>query len=315
MWFTRKRNEVIIIDNLDNSYTQVLSSINLISKKDPIFYKGNLGNKNFLHKIFSDHNIVSIIHFAGYKSVSESILNPLNYYYNNVVNFITLLKLAKLFNVKNFIFSSSATVYGETSKIPYNEKEKNLSPSNPYGNSKLFIEKILIDEFKNNKDLNIAILRYFNPAGAHNSGLLGENPKKINKFNAALVDVALNKKPILNIYGNSYDTSDGTCVRDFIHVTDLSKGHISALEYIKKVGGFEIINLGSGKGFSVLEVVKTFENINQVKIPVEFKQNRAGDLPSFYADINKAKQLLGWYPKLNLSNICEDIWKFKKNNI
>ena len=305
---------VIILDNFSNSNSEVVDRIKKITDKRVKLYIGDIRSYNILEKIFSENQIECVIHFAGSKSVSESCINPILYFDNNVSGTINLCKAMEKFSVKNLIFSSSATVYGDESSPPYNESMPTGKVCNPYGRTKYFIEEILKDIYNADSSYNITILRYFNPTGAHQSALLGESPVGIpNNIMPYISQVAAKKLPMLTIFGNDYDTPDGTCIRDYIHVVDLACGHLKALEKIKNSsGGFNIYNLGTGKGYSVLELVHTFEKVSCQKIKFNFGQIRKGDLPIIYASIKKAETELGFKPNFNLEKMCLDSWNWQK---
>ena len=306
--------EVVIIDNFSNSKKSILSKIKEITSKDFTFYEGDVCDKELLTKIFTENKIEAVIHFAGYKAVGESVSQPLKYYRNNLDSTLTLLEVMQEFSCRNFVFSSSATVYGTPKKLPIKE-DFPLSTTNPYGTTKLMIERILADVSNANKDLSIIVLRYFNPIGAHPSGLLGENPNGIpNNLMPYIVRVATKQLPILNIFGNDYDTPDGTGVRDYIHVVDLAKGHLKALEKCVNFKGIEYYNLGTGTGYSVLDLVKTFEKVNNVKVPYKIAPRRPGDIAACYADPTKASKELGFKTKLTIEDMCRDSYNFIKKN-
>ncbi len=306
--------EVIIIDNFSNSKKDVIDKIKQITKKDVKLYEGDVRNKDLLHKIFKENKIDAVIHFAGLKAVGESCQKPLMYYDNNLISSINLLEVMKEENCKTLVFSSSATVYGKPEKLPIKEDAK-LSTSNPYGSTKLMIEMILQDLYKADETWNIAILRYFNPIGAHESGLIGENPKDIpNNLMPYIVRVATKEYDKLKVFGNDYDTKDGTGVRDYIHVVDLAIGHVKAIEYLQKEGNLNIFNLGTGEGYSVLELVKTFEEVNNVEVPYEITERRPGDIDACYADPKKANEKLNWKAEKNIKNMCEDSYRFILKN-
>lgn len=307
--------EPIIIDNLYNSKKIVLDRIEQITGKRPQFYQGDIRDKNLLTTIFNENNITSVIHFAGLKAVGESVSKPLEYYDSNVYGSISLLEVMKENKVRKIIFSSSATVYGTQPIIPYVETMETGEPTQPYGRSKLFIEKILHDLAKSEKGWSITILRYFNPVGAHPSGLIGEDPQGIpNNLMPFITQVAIGKRESLAIFGNDYDTKDGTCVRDYIHVMDLAKGHTAALDYNNMHPGTHIFNLGSGEGHSILEVVNAFEKVFGKKLKTHFAPRRAGDLAAYWANADKAKQLLHWKTELNLHNMVQDSWNWQSKN-
>lgn len=307
--------EVIGIDNLYNSADEVIDKIKNITGHQIKFYEGNILNENDLRNIFSENKIDGVIHFAAYKAVGESVEKPLKYYHNNLCGTLELLRIMEEFNCNNFVFSSSATVYGKNNPIPYLEHfEKGAT--NPYGHSKVMIEQILSDICKVNKDFGCVMLRYFNPIGAHESGLIGENPKGIpNNLMPYICNVAIGKSEFLNVFGDDYNTKDGTGVRDYVHVVDLAVGHVLALDYVFKNKGEMAINLGTGKGTSVLELVKVFEDVSGEKINIKICERREGDIDEFYADTNKAKEILGWTSKYNLYDMCKDSWNFIKSKI
>lgn len=305
----------VIIDNLYNGKEIVLDRIKKITGKRPRFYQGDIRNKDLLDTIFKENNIKGVIHFAGLKAVGESVRKPLEYYDVNVYGTINLLDAMKKANVKKFIFSSSATVYGSQPIIPYIETMETGEPTQPYGRSKLFIEKILQDLSIADQDWSITILRYFNPVGAHPSGLIGEDPQGIpNNLMPYITQVAIGKLDSLAVFGNDYETRDGTCIRDFIHVMDLAEGHLAALKYNDTQSGVNIFNLGSGQGNSVLEVIATFENVFRKKLPYHFAPRRDGDLPAYWANADRAKKLLNWETKLNLHDMVQDSWNWQSKN-
>lgn len=305
----------VIIDNLYNGKEIVLDRIKKITGKRPRFYQGDIRNKDLLDTIFKKNNIKGVIHFAGLKAVGESVRKPLEYYDVNVYGTINLLDAMKKANVKKFIFSSSATVYGSQPIIPYIETMETGEPTQPYGRSKLFIEKILQDLSIADQDWSITILRYFNPVGAHPSGLIGEDPQGIpNNLMPYITQVAIGKLDSLAVFGNDYETRDGTCIRDFIHVMDLAEGHLAALNFNDTQSGVNIFNLGSGQGNSVLEVIATFENVFRKKLPYHFAPRRDGDLPAYWANADRAKKLLNWETKLNLHDMVQDSWNWQSKN-
>ena len=306
--------DVIVVDNLVNSKIEVLDNIYKITNVRPKFYQIDLCDEEKLEEVFKENAIDSVIHFAGLKAVGESVKKPLKYYSNNLVSTINLLSLMKKYKVNNLIFSSSATVYGDQ-KIPYVESMGRGKTTNPYGTTKAMIEKIIEDECKANPDFNSVILRYFNPVGSHESGLLGESPNGIpNNLMPYVMQVASGKRDHLSIFGNDYPTRDGTGVRDYIHVVDLAKGHVKSIEYMEKHKGLNTFNLGTEKGYSVLDIVNTFERVNNVKIKYEIVGRRDGDLPEYYANAAKAKTELGWTAEKSLEDMCRDAWNFEKNN-
>lgn len=309
----KENHEVIIVDNLFNAKEEVLEKLKKITGKTFKLYKYDLNDKEKVEEIFEENDIDAVIHFAGYKAVGESVKEPLMYYSNNLITTINILESMKKHNVKRIVFSSSATVYGEQSVPKYVETMKRGETTSPYGTTKAMIEKILEDLYFSDNSWDIIILRYFNPVGAHSSGLIGEEPNGIpNNLMPYVMKVASKKLEVLSIFGNDYPTPDGTGVRDYIHVVDLAKGHVKALENAPK--GLNVYNLGSGKGVSVYELVTTFEKVNNVKVNHKFVERRPGDLPEYYADPTKAFKELGWKTEKTLEDICRDSWNYEKNN-
>lgn len=307
--------DVIIVDNLSNSKIEVLDRIHQITGKKPKFYKADLTNRAELEQVFSENEFSAIIHFAGLKAVAESVKYPLKYYRNNLIGSITLFELMEKYGIKNIVFSSSATVYGTTAKVPFSE-DSPLGAVNPYGRTKLMIEDILRDMYTADPTYAIAILRYFNPVGAHPSGLIGEDPNGIpNNLMPYMAMVAAGSLPKLYVYGNDYDTTDGTGVRDYIHVMDLSAGHIKALEKILSSPGLYTYNLGTGRGYSVLEMIHAFEAASGRQIPYEIVDRRPGDIAVSYADVSKAERELGWKAKYSIQDMCADTWRWQLNNL
>ena len=303
--------DVIIADNLYNSKLDVLDKIESITGKKPKFYCADVSNKEELDVIFKENKIDSILHFAGYKAVGESVGVPLKYYRNNLLGTIALAECALEYQVPKFIFSSSATVYGDGS-VPYRESNPLLPSTNPYGETKVMSERILSDTAKVNPGLSVTLLRYFNPIGAHKSGLIGEIPVGTpNNLMPYITQVAKGKLAKLRVFGSDYDTVDGTGVRDFIHVVDLAYGHMAALEKMKQ--GVNVYNLGTGKGTSVLELIHTFQNVNNITIPYDIVDRRPGDVASSYADVSKAWEELGWKTEKSVEDMCRDSWFFEKN--
>lgn len=305
-----ENEEVIVFDNFYNSSPKIIDSIQSISKKKFIFYEADLCDENSLKKIFKENYIESVFHFAGYKNISESIEKPLIYYENNVNGSRCLFDVMEEFNCNKLVFSSSAAVYGIPKHLPVDETFP-LLPENPYGNNKLSIENICYELYDNNKNWSISLLRYFNPIGAHESGLIGNNA--INKnldLMSAILEVAVKKRSNLLIYGNDYPTKDGTCIRDFIHVKDLALGHIAALKEIRNNNGVFTFNLGTGQGYTILELLKTFEKENNVQIPYKFVQRRESDVVECYSNPSKAEKILSWNATKNLSDMCRDAWNF-----
>ncbi|SDB81309.1 UDP-galactose 4-epimerase [Pelagirhabdus alkalitolerans] len=306
-----KGHHVIIVDNLSNSNIKTLNIIeNLTNKKVP-FYQKDVTDKQALLNIFNNNKIDGVIHFAGLKAVGESVEKPLMYYQNNLMATITLTEVCSEYDVKKIVFSSSATVYGNQTS-PMNETMKLLQTTNPYGETKAMSERIFQDIAKADPQFSIVLLRYFNPVGAHSSGLLGENPSGTpNNLVPYMTKVAKGKLDRLFIYGNDYDTVDGTGIRDYIHVVDLAKGHVAAIENLTK--GLDIYNLGTGKGTSVLEMIDTFEKVNQIKIPYEIVERRPGDIATCYADVTKAEKELAWQAKLSVGEMLKDAWRYESN--
>ncbi|HIS39023.1 MAG TPA: UDP-glucose 4-epimerase GalE [Candidatus Onthousia faecavium] len=303
-------HDIVIVDNFSNSNFKVLDNIKTITSKEFKFYEGDVKDKALLEKIFKENKIDAVIHFAAYKAVGESVTKPLMYYRNNLDTTITLLEVMNEFNCHNFVFSSSATVYGSPKSLPIKE-DFPLSTTNPYGTTKLMNEQILSDVATADPDFSVIILRYFNPIGAHRSGLLGEDPNGIpNNLMPYIVRVATKELPSLNIFGNDYDTKDGTGVRDYIHVVDLAKGHLKAIEKAATSKGVKYYNLGTGTGYSVLELVKTFEKVNNIKVPYKIAPRRAGDIASCYADPTKAYQELGFKTELTIEDMCRDSYNY-----
>ena len=304
--------DIIILDNFSNSKKEVLDSIKEITGKDFKFYEIDYLDREKLEKVFEENKIDAVINFAGYKAVGESVQKPLEYYTNNVSGCLVLLETMKKYNVKKFIFSSSATVYGDPETIPITENCKTGGTTNPYGTTKLFIEQILKDAYKSDNTWDICILRYFNPVGAHESGLIGEEPKGIpNNLMPYVVRVAAGQLKELSIFGNDYETPDGTGVRDYIHVVDLAKGHVAALNKLdKEEKGLYIYNLGTGNGYSVLDMVKAFEKSTGKKVPYKIAPRRPGDIATCYADPKKAEEELGWKANKTLEDMCKDSWNY-----
>lgn len=305
--------DVVIADNLYNSKEEVLEKLEKITGRKFNLYKYDLTDKAKLREIFeSEKDIEAVIHFAGYKAVGESVKKPLMYYSNNLISTTNLLEVMQEYNVKKFIFSSSATVYGDNGEIKYVESMGRGKTTSPYGTTKAIIEKILEDLYFSDNSWNITILRYFNPVGAHESGLIGEEPNGIpNNLMPYVMKVASGKLETLSIFGNDYQTIDGTGVRDYIHVVDLAKGHVKALQ--NAPDGLNVYNLGSGKGVSVLELVTTFERVNNIKVNYKIVDRRPGDLPEYFADPSKALKELGWKTEKTLEDICRDSWNYERN--
>lgn len=303
---------VVIIDNFSNSKKDVLDKILQITGKKPIFYKGDVCDKHILDKIFKENKIDAVIHFAGYKAVGESVAKPLMYYRNNIDSTLSLCEIMSEYNCKKLVFSSSATVYGTPERLPIDE-ECSLSTTNPYGATKLYIEGILRDLYTSDNDWSIALLRYFNPIGAHKSGLIGENPNDIpNNLMPYIVKVANKELPILSVFGSNYDTKDGTGVRDYIHVVDLALGHIKAIEKISSNKGCNAYNLGTGNGYSVLDLVNTFARVNEIEVPYKIVDRRPGDIAACYANPDYAYKELNWKAEKGIEEMCRDAWNFVK---
>ena len=308
-------NQVIVLDNLCNSSQESLNRVEELTGKKTIFVQGDIRDHTILELLFSKHKINAVIHFAGLKAVGESVEKPLNYYNNNVYGTLTLCEAMKKYGVKNLVFSSSATVYGDPVELPLREDMPAGEPTNPYGMSKLMVELVLRDLYKSDNNWNIALLRYFNPAGAHPSGRIGEDPNGIpNNLMPFITQVATGKREQLSIYGNDYDTPDGTGVRDYIHVEDLAAGHLKALDKLYTGSGIVTYNLGTGQGYSVLDMVKEFEKQSGKAIPYQFVPRRGGDVASCYADPKTANEALGWQATRGLAEMCKDSWNWQASN-
>src|SRR3989344_4656627 len=311
----KENHEVIVTDNLSNSKEISLKRVEALAKKNIIFRKVDLLDYTILNKTFADFSIDAVIHFAGKKAVGESVKSPLDYYKNNFVGTLNLLEVMREHHVKKIIFSSSCTVYGDPKKVPITEDAPLSNPASPYGRTKLFIEQMLQDLYQSDTNWHIMLLRYFNPVGADPSGQIGEDPNGIptNLF-PFITGVAVGKLPKLSVFGNDYKTPDGTCIRDYIHVSDLAYGHVKALTKLTKEPGISVYNLGTGKGYSVLEVINTFKKVTGKDIPFEFVPRRAGDITAAYADYSKAKKELGWVAQKTLEDMCRDAWHFQSLN-
>lgn len=309
-------HDVIIVDDLSNSEVSVVDRLETITGKRPIFYEADVADKTALENIFSKHHIDAVMHFAGYKAVGESVQKPVAYYRNNLDTTLTVLEVMKAYHCNRFIFSSSATVYGTSEEVPFTEDAKELGCTNPYGWTKYMIEQILKDAAVADPELSVVLLRYFNPIGAHESGLIGEKPNGTpNNLMPYITQVAAGIRDHLSVFGNDYPTHDGTGVRDYIHVVDLAKGHVVALNYSMGHFGCEIFNLGTGVGYSVLDLVKAFEEASGVRIPYEIVGRRAGDIAVCYAGTEKALHMLGWKAEKTLLDMCRDSWNWQKNNL
>lgn len=310
----KQNKDIIIVDNLINSKEDMIGKIKAISGKDVKFYKADLLDKDSIQKIFEENEIEEVIHFAGLKAVGESCVKPLEYYYNNITGTLILLDVMRNNGCKKIIFSSSATVYGNPGTPEYSEEMERGNTTNPYGTTKAMIEKILEDLYLSDKSWSIVVLRYFNPIGSHESGLIGDDPNGIpNNLMPYIQKVAIGKLEKLSIFGDDYNTKDGTGVRDYIHVVDLAVGHMKALKKLED-SGIYVYNLGTGSGYSVLDIVKAFEAVNSVKIPYVIAPRRSGDLDIYYANAEKAKNELGWSATKTLEDMCRDCWNFVKKN-
>ena len=308
--------EPIIVDDLSNAKEDVIDRIEIITGKRPVFYKVDCKDKEAMRKVFSEQKIDSVIHFAAYKAVGESVKIPLEYYRNNIDSTLTLMEVMEEFGCKKFVFSSSATVYGPNNPYPYKEDMKAIESSSPYGWTKVMIERILTDYVTAHPDYCAILLRYFNPIGSHPSGLLGDDPNGIpNNLMPYISRVAAGKLEKLTIFGDDYPTPDGTCQRDYLHVVDLAVGHLNALEYAENHEGVEAINLGTGNGVSVMELVNAFNEANNMELPYVIGPRREGDLPAFWADAQKAKNLLGWEAKYTVEDMCKSAWEFVKKQM
>ncbi len=307
--------EVVVLDNLSNSSEKSLERVKQITGKEVKFYKGDILDRDILKKVLETENIESCIHFAGLKAVGESVEKPWEYYNNNIAGTLVLTDEMRRHGCKNIIFSSSATVYGDPAMIPITEECPKGTCTNPYGWSKSMLEQVLSDMQKADPEWNVILLRYFNPIGAHKSGLIGENPNGIpNNLMPYITQVAVGKLKELGVFGDDYDTPDGTGVRDYIHVVDLAKGHVKAINKLKENVGLGIYNLGTGTGYSVLDIVKNFEAATGVKIPYAIKPRRAGDIATCYSDAAKAEKELGWKAQFGIKEMCADSWNWQKNN-
>ncbi len=309
-------HDVVIVDNYSNSCPEAVARVEEITGRTIPLYEADVCDKDAVDKIFAENKIDAVIHFAGLKAVGESCEKPVMYYRNNIDSTLTLLEVMSKYKVNNFIFSSSATVYGTPKVVPLVETMPTGSPTNPYGWTKLMMEQILSDTARANPDMSIVLLRYFNPIGAHESGRIGEDPNGIpNNLMPYITQVAAGILQRLGVFGDDYDTHDGTGVRDYIHVVDLAKGHVKAIDYSAEHKGTEVFNLGTGTGYSVLDIVKAFSKVNNIEIPYDIKPRRAGDIAECYADATKAEKLLGWVAEKNLEDMCKDSWNWQSNNV
>ena len=307
--------EVVVVDNLYNASKRALDRVEQITGKKVTFYEADLLDQPAIDAIFEKEAIDSVIHFAGYKAVGESVQKPIEYYHNNMTGTLLLCDSMRRHHVKNIIFSSSATVYGDPAQIPITENCPKKTPTNPYGQTKTMLEQVLMDIQHADPEWNVILLRYFNPIGAHKSGLIGEDPKGIpNNLLPYVAQVAIGKLKCIGVFGDDYDTPDGTGVRDYIHVVDLAKGHVKALEKFKEEKKVRIYNLGTGHGYSVLQVVKAFGRACGKELPYEIKERRAGDIATCYCDPQKAKEELGWVAEYGIEEMCEDSWRWQSGN-
>lgn len=307
--------DVVVMDNLSNSSEKSLERVEQITGKPVKFYKADILDREATEEIFAKESIDSVIHFAGLKAVGESVRKPWEYYHNNIAGTLVLLDVMRSHNVKNIIFSSSSTVYGTPEKVPVTEETPKGECTNPYGWTKSMLEQILSDVQKSDHAWNVILLRYFNPIGAHKSGLIGENPNGIpNNLMPYITQVAVGKLKELGVFGNDYPTPDGTCIRDYIHVCDLAAGHVKALDKLKENAGLSIYNLGTGNGYSVLEVIENFEKATGKKIPYSIKPRREGDIPENFANADKAYRELGWKAQYGILEMCQDSWRWQSQN-
>ena len=307
-------HEVVIADNFDNSSPKVIDRIETITGVRPVLYELDVADKDAVDAMFKKEGFEAVVHFAGLKAVGESCAIPVRYYRNNIDTTLTLLEVMQQYGVHNFVFSSSATVYGIPEEVPLKEGMPTFC-TNPYGWTKYMNEQILTDAAAADKEMSVVLLRYFNPIGAHKSGLIGENPNGIpNNLMPYITQVAVGKLQRLGVFGDDYPTPDGTGVRDYIHVVDLAQGHVRAIEYAAVHKGTEIFNLGTGNGYSVLDIVKTFSRVNELEIPYDIKPRRPGDIAECYADASKAARDLGWTAQYDLEDMCRDSWNWQKNN-
>ena len=308
-------HQPVIVDNFYNASPKVLDRLKTITGQDIPFYEADVSDEKAMNAIFEKERFDAVIHFAGYKAVGESVSKPLEYYRNNLDTTLTLCECMRRYGVKRIVFSSSATVYGLCEEVPFREDMRSMGCTNPYGWTKYMIEQILKDVAFANPDWSVALLRYFNPIGAHESGLIGEDPVGIpNNLMPYITQVASGRLKQLSVFGNDYDTPDGTGVRDYIHVVDLAKGHVAAVNYLADHQGCEIINLGTGVGYSVLDMVKAFEKANGIQSPYRIAPRRPGDIATCYADPTKARELLHWTAEKTLEDMCRDSWRWQKNN-
>lgn len=305
--------DVVVVDDFSNSHPDVMDRVAQIVGKRPKLYQANILDKAALRDIFQKEKIDAVIHFAAFKAVGESVEKPLKYYRNNIGGLISVLEVMAEFNVKRIVFSSSATVYGAINQPPFTEDMPVGTATNPYGSTKIMNEQILQDVYTSDNDWSVMLLRYFNPIGAHQSGLIGEDPNGIpNNIMPYITQVALGKLPKLHIFGDDYDTPDGTGVRDYIHVVDLAQGHVKAVDYLENHTGVQKVNLGTGEGYSVLQLVNTFKRVNNVDVPYQIDGRRPGDIATCYANCDYAKKLLGWTAQYDLADMCRDSWRWQQ---
>ena len=307
--------DVVVVDNLYNASEKALERVEEITGKKVVFYNADIRDKEAMNDIFDKEKVDAVIHFAGLKAVGESVVKPIEYYENNIAGTLNLCDVMRNHGVKNIIFSSSATVYGDPAFIPITEECPKGTCTNPYGWTKWMLEQILTDLHTSDPEWNVILLRYFNPIGAHESGRMGEDPQGIpNNLMPYIAQVAVGRRDHLTVYGGDYPTKDGTCRRDYIHVMDLANGHLKAVEYAAQHKGVEVFNLGTGTPYSVLEIIHAFESANDIKIKYEIGDRRAGDLPEFWANAEKAEKILGWKTQRTLEDMCRDTWNWQKNN-
>lgn len=306
--------DIVVIDNYVNSCPESLERVKKITGKDFPYYECDIRDRDGLDKVFAAQKIEAVIHFAGLKAVGESCQKPLEYYDNNITGTLTLLEAMRANGCKTIVFSSSATVYGAENQVPFVETMKTGTTTNPYGTTKLYIEGILQDVYKADNNWSVVLLRYFNPVGAHESGMIGEAPSFPNNLMPYISQVAVGKRECVNVFGDCYDTPDGTGVRDYIHVVDLAKGHVNAIHFALGRTGVEIFNLGTGHGVSVIELIKAFSEANGIEIPYKIVEPRAGDIAYCYANCDKAQRVLGWKAERDIKKMCEDTWRWQKNN-
>lgn len=305
--------DVVVVDDFSNSHPDVIDRVTQIVGKRPKLYQANILDKAALRDIFQKEKIDAVIHFAAFKAVGESVEKPLKYYHNNIDGLISVLEVMAEFNVKKIVFSSSATVYGAINRPPFTEDMPVGTATNPYGSTKIMNEQILQDVYTSDNSWSVMLLRYFNPIGAHKSGLIGEDPNGIpNNIMPYITQVALGKLPKLHIFGDDYDTPDGTGVRDYIHVVDLAQGHVKAVDYLENHTGVQKVNLGTGEGYSVLQLVNTFKRVNNVDVPYQIDGRRPGDIATCYANCDYAKKLLGWTAQRDLADMCRDSWRWQQ---